>query len=181
VLITNTPNTAGTIEVAVRNILCPEAPTPPDDPLAGKLVFRTVTPSLASWIPIVPVLVVLHDVDAYAMDRPFAATFSGPATAYIGFTRQGIKGTLKATIVDWRDPTDALGPGIMLFDTVEMTFVPENSPLPYPLEWRGIVWKGDLGRVRAPGAVNGCWVASCGACPQEAFCFGEYQGINIRL
>jgi hypothetical protein len=46
--------------------------------------------------------------------------------------------------VDWRDPTDALGPGIMLFDTVEMTFVPENSPLPYPLEWRGIVWKGDL-------------------------------------
>jgi hypothetical protein len=29
VLITNTPNTAGTIEVAVRNILCPEAPTPP--------------------------------------------------------------------------------------------------------------------------------------------------------
>lgn len=144
VLMTNTPQTPGTIEVAVRNILCPEGATPSEDPLAGKLVFRTVTPALASWIPIVPVLVVMHDADAYAMDRPFAATFSGPATAYIGFKRQGIKGTLKATIVDWRDPTDALGPGIMLFDTVEMTFVPENSPLPYPLEWRGIVWKGDL-------------------------------------
>ncbi|MCL6474887.1 MAG: hypothetical protein K6U75_07540 [Firmicutes bacterium] len=144
VLITNTPHTAGTIEVAVRNILCPEGVTPPDDPLAGKLVFRTVTPAVDSWIPIVPVLVVMHDADAYAMDRPFAATFSGPATAYIGFTRRGIKGTLKATIVDWRDPTDALGPSIMLFDTVEMTFVPENSPLPYQLEWRGIVWKGDL-------------------------------------
>jgi hypothetical protein len=144
VLITSAPNTAGTIEVAVRNILCPEGVNPPDDPLAGKLVFRTVTPAVDSWIPIVPVLVVMHDASEYAMDRPFAATFSGPATAYIGFTRRGIKGTLKATIVDWRDPTDALGPSIMLFDTVEMTFVPENSPLPYQLEWRGIVWKGDL-------------------------------------
>ena len=47
VLITSAPNTAGTIEVAVRNILCPEGVNPPDDPLAGKLVFRTVTPAAA--------------------------------------------------------------------------------------------------------------------------------------
>lgn len=32
----------------------------------------------------------------------------------------------------------------MLFDTIKMTFLPENSPLPYQLEWQGIVWKGDL-------------------------------------
>lgn len=144
VLVTNIPSTAGTIEVAVRNILCPEGVTPPDDPLAGKLVFRTVTPAVDSWIPVVPVTVVMHDADKYAMDRPFAASFSGPATAHIGFTRKGIKGRLEVTVVDWRDPTDALGPGIMLFDAVKMTFIPETSPLPYRLEWEGIVWKGDL-------------------------------------
>lgn len=143
-LITNIPSTAGTIEMAVRNILCPEGVTPPDDPLAGKLVFRTVTPSVDSWIPVVPVVVVMHDADRYEMDRPFAATFSGPATAHIGFTRRGVKGTLKVTVIDWRDPTDALGPSLMLFDTVQMTFLPENSTLPYQLEWQGIVWKGDL-------------------------------------
>jgi hypothetical protein len=143
-LVTNVPSTAGTIEVAVRNILCPEGVHPPDDPLAGKLVFRAVTPAVGGWIPVVPVTVVLHDADEYGMDRPFAATFSGPATAYIGFTRRGIKGTLKVTVVDGRDPTDALGPSLMLFDTVQMTFVPENSTLPYQLDWQGILWKGDL-------------------------------------
>lgn len=146
VLITSTnPSMGGTVEMAVRNILCPEGVTPPDDPLAGKLVFRTVTLAApGSWPPIVPVTVVMHDAERYAMEKPFEATFGGPATAYIGFTRKGVKGTLEVTVTDWRDPTDALGPSIMLFDTLKMTFVPENSPLPYQLEWQGIVWKGDL-------------------------------------
>jgi len=145
VLITSTtPSTGGTVEMAVRNILCPEGVTPPDDPLAGKLVFRSVSLAPGGWPPVVPVAVVMHDAEKYAMPKPFEATFSGPATAYIGYTRRGIKGTLEVTVTDWRDLTDALGPSIMLLDTIKMTFVPELSPLPYQLEWQGVVWKGDL-------------------------------------
>ncbi|GBC96385.1 hypothetical protein HRbin16_02187 [bacterium HR16] len=97
VLITSTtPSTGGMVEMAVRNILCPEGVTPPDDPLAGKLVFRTVTVAVGSWPPIVPVTVVMHDAERYAMEKPFEATFSGPATAYIGFSRRGIKGTWRS-------------------------------------------------------------------------------------
>ena len=145
VLITsNTPSTGGMVEMAVRNILCPEDATPPDDPLAGKLVFRTVTVAVGNWPPIVPVTVVMHDAEKYAMGKPFEATFGGPATVYVGLSRWGIKGTLEVTVIDWRDPTDSLGPSLMLFDTVHMTFVPENSTLPYQLEWQGILWKGDL-------------------------------------
>ncbi len=144
VLVTNIPHTAGMVEVAVRSILCPDGSTV-DDPLAGKLVFRTVTPVVGGLPPIAPVTVVLHDVDKYAMLEPYTATFAGPATVYIGFlTRRGIKGTLEVTISDRRDPTDALGPSIMQFDTIKMTFIPETSPLPYQLEWEGIVWRGDL-------------------------------------
>ncbi|MDW8105176.1 MAG: hypothetical protein RMM06_00740 [Armatimonadota bacterium] len=145
VLITSaTPNLGGTVEVAVRSILAPEDVVPPDDPLAGKLVFRTVTPSVSTITPLVLVTVVMHDVDKYAMERPFVATFSGPATAYIGFSRRGVKGKLEVTVADLRDPTDALGPSLMLFDTVKMTFVPENVITPYQLQWEGVVWKGDL-------------------------------------
>ncbi|MCS6830934.1 MAG: hypothetical protein RMM08_10240 [Armatimonadota bacterium] len=145
VLISSTrPSVGGTVEMAVRNILCPQDVTPPDDPLAGNLVFRTVVPAVNPITPLVPVTVIMHDADKYAMLKPFEATFSGPATAYIGFTRRGVKGTLEVTVTDWRDPTDALGPSIMLFDTIKMTFTPELSPLPYQLEWQGIVWKGDL-------------------------------------
>lgn len=145
VLVTSTvPTTAGTVEMAVRNILCPDGTSSIDDPLAGKLTFRTVAIAGGGLPPIVPVTLVMHDAERYAMDKPFEATFSGPATAYIGFTRKGIKGTLEVTVTDWRDPTDALGPSLMLFDTLKMTFVPETSPLPYQLEWHGIVWRGDL-------------------------------------
>lgn len=143
VLVTNVPFTAGTVEVAVRHIIPPEGTTI-DDPLAGRLVFRTVTPATdAPWIR-AAVTVVMHDADTYGMENPYTASFSGPATAYLGWSRKGIKGTLKVVIADQRDPTDALGPSIMQFDTIKMTFVPETSPLPYQLEWEGIIWRGDL-------------------------------------
>jgi len=145
VLITSaTPNLGGTIEVAVRSILSPLDVVPPEDPLAGKLVFRTVTPAPNPMTPLVPVTVVLHDVDKYAMEKPFVATFAGPATAHIGFLRKGIKGILEVTIADLRDPTDALSPNQTQFDMVKVTFTPENVTTPYLLQWEGIVWKGDL-------------------------------------
>lgn len=145
VLITSaTPNLGGTLEVAVRSILTPEDVSPPEDPLAGRLVFRTVTPSVSTITPLVLVTVVMHDVDKYSMELPYVATFAGPATAHVGFSRRGIKGVLEVTIADLRDPTDALGPSLMQFDTVKMTFIPENVTTPYQLQWEGIVWKGDL-------------------------------------
>lgn len=143
VLVTNTPFTAGTIEVAVRHIIPPEGATI-FDPLAGKLVFRTVTPAMDTpWLRTV-VTVVMHDAEAYEMANPYTTKFSGPATAYLGWSRRGINGRLTAEISDRRDPTDALGPSIMQFDTLKLTFEPKDSPLPYILEWEGIVWKGDL-------------------------------------
>jgi len=143
VLLYNVPNLAGTLEVAARNIICP-ADVLLDDPLAGKLTFRTVTLVSAVFPPIAPVTVVMNDVDKYAMLAPSIATFSGPAAVSIGFSRRWIRGTLEVTIADRRDPTDALGPSIMQFDTVKMVFTPDTSPLPYLLEWEGIMWKGDL-------------------------------------
>lgn len=143
VLVTNMPFTVGTVEVAVRNIIAPEGVTI-DDPLAGKLVFRTVTPALDTLWLRAAVTVVMHDVEVYEMENPYTTKFSGPATAYLGWSRRGIKGTLTAVISDRRDPTDALGPSIMQFDTIKLSFVPETSPLPYQLEWEGIIWKGDL-------------------------------------
>ncbi|MEJ5253444.1 MAG: hypothetical protein HPY54_04585 [Chthonomonadetes bacterium] len=142
-LVTNIPSTAGTVEVAVRHII-PQEGTAIDDLLAGRLVFRTVTPAInSSWLR-TAVTVVMHDADTYAMENPYTATFSGPATAFLGWSRKGIKGTLKVVVSDRRDPTDELGPSIMQFDTIKMTFVPDTSPLPYQLEWEGIVWRGDL-------------------------------------
>lgn len=144
VLLTNVRFTAGTVEVAVRNIIPPEG-TAIDDPLAGKLVFRTVTPMMDFPGIRTAVTVVMRDVEAYAMENPYTTRFSGPAIAYLGWNRRGIKGTLTAEISDRRDPTDDLSPSIIQqFDTIKLTFVPETSPLPYQLEWEGIVWKGDL-------------------------------------
>jgi hypothetical protein len=143
VLITNVPSVAGTVEVAVRNIICRDGTTV-DKPLAGRLVFRAVTPSVDPKLPPAPVLVVMHDAEKYAMENPFTTTFSGPATLHLGSSRRAIKGTLEVQISDRRDPTDALGPHIMQFDTISMTFVPATSPLPYQLSWQGIVWRGDL-------------------------------------
>lgn len=143
VLVTNAPLTAGTIEVAVRHII-PQDGTTVEDPLAGKLIFRTATPMLDTSRLRAVVTVVMHDAEAYEMATPYTTKFGGPATAYLGWSRKGIKGWLTAEISDQRDPTDALGPGIMLFDTIKLTFEPEASPLPYLLEWEGIVWKGDL-------------------------------------
>lgn len=93
----------------------------------------TVTPALdTTWLR-APVTVVMHDVEVYEMENPYTTKFSGPAVAYLGWSRRGIKGTLTAVISDQRDPTDALGPSIMRFDTIKLTFVPETSPLPYQL------------------------------------------------
>lgn len=143
VLVTNLPSTAGTIEMAVRHII-PQDGSTIDDPLAGKLVFRTVTHALDAPVVRAPVTVVMHDAEAYEMANPYTTKFSGPATAHLGWSRRGIKGKLTAEISDRRDLTDALGPSIMQFDVFKLTFEPENSPLPYLLEWEGIVWKGDL-------------------------------------
>lgn len=146
VLITSaTPNLGGTIEVAVRSILTPEEVSPSEDPLAGKVVFRTVAPSMNTIAPVVLVTVVMHDVDKFSMELPYAATFAGPATAQIGFSRKGIKGTLEVTVADLRDPTDALRASpTALFDAVRITFTPENTTTPAVLQWEGVVLKGDL-------------------------------------
>lgn len=143
VLVTGSPGTAGTIEVAVRNIIPPDN-TSLDDPLAGKLVFRTVASAVTAPVARVGVTVVMHDAHSYKMENPYTVIFSGPASAHFVHNRRVIKGTLVAEISDRRDPTDDLGPSIMQFDTIKLTFIPEMSPLPYQLEWQGIVWKGDL-------------------------------------
>jgi len=128
----------------VRNIIPPEGTTI-DDPLAGNLVFRTVTPMMDFPGIRAAVTVVMRDVEAYAMENPYTTRFSGPAIAYLGWNRRGIKGTLTAEISDRRDPTDDLSPSIIQqFDTIKLTFVPETSPLPYQLEWEDVVWEGDL-------------------------------------
>jgi len=143
VLLSNVSAAVGQVEVAVRNILCSEADVR-DKPLAGRLVFRAVTPALDPGNPRVPVQVVMHDAARFVMENPHTVSFSGPATLYLGSSRRGFKGTLQVEISDRRDPTDAFSPTPGQFDTISMTFVPETSPLPYQLSWQGIVWKGDL-------------------------------------
>lgn len=133
-------SSTASVEIAVRNILHPATETV-DGQIAGKLVFRIPGLSTAARPPLT---IIMQNAEKYVMENPWTATFAGPAILYRGVERAGVKGTLEVTVADLRDPTDALGPSIMLFDTIRLTFVPSTSPLPYQLEWKGIVWRGDL-------------------------------------